>query len=354
MNRPRIVVAIAFAGLAASASAQTTESVIWTRMLGVQATGTGNSLQKTATTASWDSGAASTRQISAPAGYVEVTASAEVSTYRGFGLTHADTNRGPEDIDFGMNLAAGSVYKWESGAYALLGTYSAGDVLRVTANAGSVQYSNQTTGQIYSTTTVTPNFPLMVATCTYSTGSTLTDVKISGPLEDVPPYNGPAGPMGPTGPIGPPGPIGLTGPAGPTGPQGPTGPSVGATGPQGPSGPPGPSGPIGPIGPTGTTGDTGATGATGARGPQGVQGTQGPQGPQGPTGRATTTFCTSVASTDGTTPSCGCNNLLQKVIATDSQACSLPSNTGTCSNNTCTTAYCGPIHIGVCCVCAAP
>jgi hypothetical protein len=252
------LVASLLAAVSADANAQTRESVLWTRLVGVQVTGAGNGLLKTATTSAFDAGASSTRQTSGP-GYVEGIFN-QTNTAKLFGLSHLDKNRGWSDVDFGIyGLWDGTLYKVESGAFSQIGTYAAGDTLRVTVTATSVQYSKNST--VLATTNVAPNYPLLALAAILNPNATLDNVAISGSLVDVPPYNGPAGPMGPAGAIGPIGPIGPVGPVGAAGPQGPIGPSGGPQGPPGPQGVAGAQGPAGPVG---------------AQGPQGVAGPTGP------------------------------------------------------------------------------
>jgi|GEM_PF-920292 len=152
------------------------QPVTWTNTVGV--TVNGNSLTNTA--GGWNTSAASSTQaITSGDGYVETTI-AETSTYRMIGLSYGDSNQDYSDIDFAIYPAyGGGLYVYESGTYkAALGSYTTGDVLRVSVESGVVKYRKN--GTLLYTSNVSPSYPLLVDTSLYSTGSTLNTVIISG------------------------------------------------------------------------------------------------------------------------------------------------------------------------------
>ena len=145
--------------------------------MGVSASG--NSLTKT-TASGINAGAVSTQQVASGNGYVEVTAS-ETSTYRMFGLSNGNTDTSYQDIDFGLDLAPGTLYVFEKGVNkGAFGSYATGDLLRVAVVGGVVKYSRN--GTVFYTSTQAPSYPLLVDTWLYYLGATLNNVVIaSGP-----------------------------------------------------------------------------------------------------------------------------------------------------------------------------
>jgi hypothetical protein len=149
--------------------------------------------------------------------------------------------------------------------------------------------------------------------------------------------SGPAGPPGPPGLQGPPGdtgPPGIPGDAGPTGPRGP----IGAQGAQGPAGPPGSRGPQGIPGPQGLTG------------PQGPAGATGPQGPPGPAVRTSASCNQQLYLGLGCSNVCGPGKVVSGTVA-QIGSCTVTSDTGQCSANSCSAAACAPRVEARCCVC---
>jgi RHS repeat-associated protein len=151
------------------------QNASWTNAVGVSASG--NNLAKTAADGWGNGGAASTQTINSGDGYVEFTAT-ETNTARLCGLNHGDP-----DQSYGIAFAlgawyGGTLYLFEAGSYSVLGSYSAGDRLKVAVESGVVKYYQN--GQLIHTSTVAPTYPLLVDTSLYSNGSTLTNVVISG------------------------------------------------------------------------------------------------------------------------------------------------------------------------------
>src|SRR5947208_5944141 len=129
-------------------------------------------------------------------GYVEVTAS-ETDKYRMFGLSHADVNQSYNTIQFGLYLANnGRLEVWESGSpRGGVGTYAAGDKLRVSVDSGVVTYRKNETTVLY-TSMLTPTYPLFVDTALFTNGATINNAVISGSggCGNQPPTANPGGP----------------------------------------------------------------------------------------------------------------------------------------------------------------
>jgi alpha-tubulin suppressor-like RCC1 family protein len=154
------------------------ENVVWTNV--VNAAVLGNNLAKPTGTNAWDAGAVSTRGIVSQDGYVEWVAS-ETGGSRTLGLSHGDSSQNYADIDFGLTLYSSGLYVQEAGiTRASVGTFAAGDHLRVSVEGGVVKYRKN--GTLLYTSTVAPTFPLLVDTSVYSVGATLTSVVLSGDL----------------------------------------------------------------------------------------------------------------------------------------------------------------------------
>jgi len=158
------------------------QSVVWTNVVGV--TASGNSLTKTAADNWGNAGAVSSQAIVSGDGYVEFTAS-ETNRARMCGLGNGDSDQNYTDIEFAIQLTASDgtngIWVFESGTFrGSFGTYTAGDKFRVAVEGGVVKYSKN--GTVFYTSTVAPNYPLLVDTSLYSNGSTLTNVIILGNL----------------------------------------------------------------------------------------------------------------------------------------------------------------------------
>ncbi len=165
---------------------QTNESVNWTNGVGVSISG--NSLTKAAAFGWGNAGASSTRAISAGDGYVEFTAT-EANSSRMCGLSVGDNDQTFQDIDYAIYIAYdNTVSIYEAGNYisAASGTYSAGNRFRIAVESGVVNYYNLTKGQLIYSSKVKPVYPLSVDTALAHTGATLTDVTLSGVLQNAP------------------------------------------------------------------------------------------------------------------------------------------------------------------------
>lgn len=159
------------------------ESVVWTNVLGV--TASGNNLSRPAGSG-WNSGASSTRQIISGDGYVEFTAT-ETTTHRMFGLSNGDSNQSYVDIDFAIFLIPGGVLQvYEGGTYrGQFGNYSGGDRFRVSVESGVIKYWKN--GTLFYTSTVAPSYPLLVDTSLHDAGATVTNATIAGSFQSSPP-----------------------------------------------------------------------------------------------------------------------------------------------------------------------
>ena len=162
------------------------EGVAWTNA--VYVTPSGNTLTKTAGAADWDAGAMSTKAIAGGDGYVEFTA-AEVNRSRMCGLNVGDSSKSYTEIDYAIYPRSdGTISAYESGAVisvggsTVLGTYVAGDRLRVSVEGGQVKYwkVQQGAATLLYTSAVAPTYPLLVDTSLYSNGATVKDAVVAG------------------------------------------------------------------------------------------------------------------------------------------------------------------------------
>lgn|GEM_PF-1960254 len=155
----------------------TIEDVVWTNISGV--TASGSSIFKSIPSYYWDAGAVSTRSISSGNGYVEITPD-NAGTYRMFGLSNGDSGPVFTDIDFALSLGEGSLAVYENGIYrGQVGTYAAGDRLRVAVESSVVKYYKNETTLLY-TSTVAPTYPLLLDTSISTGWGNVTNAKIAG------------------------------------------------------------------------------------------------------------------------------------------------------------------------------
>lgn len=156
------------------------QNVVWTNV--VNATATGNTLQKTAgCDGCLDAGATSQQTITSGDGYMEFTVGA-VAGQRFVGLSNDNPGTGFQEIDFAFRLwgvaASGNLDVQENGTYRYLGaTYVAGDVLRVAVESGAVKYYKN--GVLLYTSTVAPVYPLQVDTSLLNTNAAVNNAVIS-------------------------------------------------------------------------------------------------------------------------------------------------------------------------------
>ena len=161
------------------------ENVTWIEI--VYATATGNSLLKTSGSLSWNSGAASSQQITSGDGYVEFTATGgtDSTTWRRFGLSNGNTSVAPAEIEFAIELSGlfqDPAEIWEKGVYVMetgIG-YTTGDVFRIAVESGVVKYYKN--GMPWYTSTVTPTYPLLADASLRGWNATISNAVISGTL----------------------------------------------------------------------------------------------------------------------------------------------------------------------------
>ncbi len=160
----------------------TLENVAWANRVNASVVAPGNSLQKSSGTYAWDAGASSTRAIASGDGYVEATVTTLAVTM--VGLSRGDTDANPVDIDFAAYDHAGPLYAYENGAlYGPYGTVQVGDHLRVEVQGNVVSYKKNDT--VYYTSSHPPSYPLLVDTSISSAWGLISNVVISGSLQDA-------------------------------------------------------------------------------------------------------------------------------------------------------------------------
>jgi Tfp pilus assembly protein PilV len=158
-----------------SGSSLVTQNVNWTNIVGVSVSG--NNLTKIVSNG-WNAGASSVQNISFGDGYAEFTAS-ETNTSRRLGLSNGDSNQSWDDIDFCVYLDSDGTFYVNEGANprGSFGTYTTGDIFRVSVEGGLVKYRKN--GTLFYTSAVAPAYPLLVDTALYSSSSTLTNAQIA-------------------------------------------------------------------------------------------------------------------------------------------------------------------------------
>ena len=164
----------ALLALLPGASLHADEPVVWTNVVGASVSG--NSLTKTGTVTTWDTGASSTNVIRDGYAYVEFTMP-DLSHRVMAGLGNADSGVDYTDVDYGIHPAAGYFHVFEAGAYrGQFGSYAAGDRFRVEVQYGVVRYRHN--GAVFYTSTVPPKYPLRADVSLYEPGTTISDVRV--------------------------------------------------------------------------------------------------------------------------------------------------------------------------------
>jgi len=157
--------------------------VVWTKLVGALVYAA-NDLVKTAPQAWWgNSGASSTRQIIGD-GYVEFTVPAGNAEGAVFGLNDGDMNQSFREIDYAFYTYRGRVLIFERGRY--VGgfvPYTAGDKLRISANAGLVRYWQN--GALLHTSSLRALTALRVDTSLKDPSVTIKEAILGGDLSDV-------------------------------------------------------------------------------------------------------------------------------------------------------------------------
>lgn len=160
------------------------QNVVWSNT--VNATATGNSLQKTSGCGTCgDAGGVSEQQIASATGAVElspaVPAGSSLALYAGLGANPA-TPPAAASIDYAFSFwGTGGWDIRELGVYKTEGTFVAGDVFKIAVEAGSVvrYYKNGTL--VYTSTTNPANYPYRMATTLFATGAAVNGAVITTP-----------------------------------------------------------------------------------------------------------------------------------------------------------------------------
>jgi hypothetical protein len=154
----------------------TAQNVVWTNI--VNATATGNSLQKTAgCDGCADAGAVSSQTIASGDGYVELDAS-ETTSFRAIGLSRVNADPSTGSIDFALWFRPGGyVEVRENNVYKTDVAFAAGDKFRVAVVENRVEYRKN--GVAFYASAGTPIYPLVADTALLSLSATLNKVVIS-------------------------------------------------------------------------------------------------------------------------------------------------------------------------------
>jgi hypothetical protein len=155
-------------------SAPALEPVAWTSVVNCGVSG--SSLQKiTGQNDVDDAGAVSQQTIPSGDGYVEFAAP-ETATLRMAGLSHGSGGTGYAEIDFAVRLQSGVAEVMENGVYKAESAFAAGDVFRVSVEAGSVRYYRQ--GSLFYVSAMPPVYPLLMDTSLVNLGAAIANAKI--------------------------------------------------------------------------------------------------------------------------------------------------------------------------------
>lgn len=149
--------------------------IVWTGL--VNATVNGTTLTKTGgCDGCADAGAVSDQEIITGDGDLEITVD-ETRKLRYVGLSVHQQETGPTQIDFALALQAGYAEVRENGAYRGDIAINTGDVLRIRVSGGTVTYARN--GIVFHTSTATPAYPLRAYVTLFSTGSTISDARLT-------------------------------------------------------------------------------------------------------------------------------------------------------------------------------
>jgi len=159
------------------------QNVNWTNVSST-VTATGNGIQKMSGTNAWDSGAVSTQTIASGNGYVDFTPG-EAVTWRMCGLGNGDSSAFYSDIEFAFFMdGGGGLSIYESGNLrGSFGSYAASDHLKVAVENGVVKYYRN--GTLLYTSTVTPQYPLLVDTSLNTVNSGVYNVVLANNVQNV-------------------------------------------------------------------------------------------------------------------------------------------------------------------------
>ncbi|MBX7187475.1 MAG: chitobiase/beta-hexosaminidase C-terminal domain-containing protein [Vicinamibacteria bacterium] len=125
-------------------------------------------------------GAASTRGINSPDGYVEF----RTGGYSSLGLSYGDNGGDASDVDYAVRFWGSGFYITENGtSLGYFGSTVAGDVFRVGVENGVVTYRKN--GTLVYTSRIGPRFPLLVDASMHPAAGNATAVALSGHLVDT-------------------------------------------------------------------------------------------------------------------------------------------------------------------------
>jgi hypothetical protein len=128
----------------------------------------------------WNAGAVSSQSVSSGTACAEYTVT-NAAGYVMFGLSQGDTDQDYADIDFAIYAYGPTqqLYVYEAGiAKGMFGTYQAGDRLRVSVEDNAVTYRKN--GVLLYTSTLAPDYPLLIDTSLLTAGSAIGTAQIGG------------------------------------------------------------------------------------------------------------------------------------------------------------------------------
>jgi spore germination protein YaaH len=124
-----------------------------------------------------DAGAVSQQSIASGDAAFQFTVD-EVNNFRFVGFGNTSTWQGAANIDFSFRLQAGHADVYENNSYRTDILVSVGDVMKLEIVGGVARYYKN--GVLQYTSSLTPTYPLYVATSMIDAGSTIADAQISG------------------------------------------------------------------------------------------------------------------------------------------------------------------------------
>jgi hypothetical protein len=163
---------------ASGSGSGTSASVTWSNPVNV--TASGNSVTKTAGCDGCnDAGAVSQQQITAANGYAQFTADAS-GLLRVAGLASSFSLTNPASIAFGIRLQGNIAEVRESGTYRKDVTFAAGDVFRISVQAGVVSYSKN--GTVFYTSSQASGLPLVFGVAIANVNGSIGDAVLASGL----------------------------------------------------------------------------------------------------------------------------------------------------------------------------
>jgi hypothetical protein len=163
---------------ASGSGSGTSANVTWSNPVNV--TASGNSVTKTAGCDGCnDAGAVSQQQITAANGYAQFTADAS-GLLRVAGLASSFSLTNPASIAFGIRLQGNIAEVRESGTYRKDVTFAAGDVFRISVQAGVVSYSKN--GTVFYTSSQASGLPLVFGVAIANVNGSIGNAVLAGGL----------------------------------------------------------------------------------------------------------------------------------------------------------------------------